>query len=48
MSFSELFEVHVYDHEGVYSHRVPILCLDEDSEGSSQLAGLHWSRDGAR
>jgi len=35
-------EVHVYDNEGVYSHRVPIHCLDENGEGGTRIAGLHW------
>jgi WD repeat-containing protein 35 len=40
--FCTVNEVHVYDQEGVFSHRVPMLCLDEGSEGSARLAGLHW------
>lgn len=35
-------EVHVYDNEGVYSHRVQIYCLDEGSDGSMRIAALHW------
>jgi len=35
-------EVHVYDTEGVYSHRVPIYCLDNGTEGSVSIAGIDW------
>jgi len=35
-------EVHVYDNEGSFSHRVPIYCLDEGSEGSVPIAAIHW------
>lgn len=35
-------EVHVYDTEGIYSHRVPIYCLDNGTEGSVAIAGIDW------
>eukprot|EP00747_Dinoflagellata_sp_TGD_P185914 gnl/TRDRNA2_/TRDRNA2_42708_c0_seq1.p1 gnl/TRDRNA2_/TRDRNA2_42708_c0~~gnl/TRDRNA2_/TRDRNA2_42708_c0_seq1.p1 ORF type:complete len:1239 (+),score=279.59 gnl/TRDRNA2_/TRDRNA2_42708_c0_seq1:153-3869(+) len=35
-------EVHVYDNEGIYSHRVPIYCLDNGTEGTVAIAGIHW------
>eukprot|EP00397_Hematodinium_sp_SG-2012_P004975 GEMP01004991.1.p1 GENE.GEMP01004991.1~~GEMP01004991.1.p1 ORF type:complete len:1182 (+),score=262.89 GEMP01004991.1:170-3715(+) len=35
-------EVHVYDPEGVFSHRIPIYCLDEGTEGDVTIAGIHW------
>uniref|UniRef100_A0A7S2LS93 Anaphase-promoting complex subunit 4 WD40 domain-containing protein n=1 Tax=Zooxanthella nutricula TaxID=1333877 RepID=A0A7S2LS93_9DINO len=35
-------EVHVYDTEGVYSHRVPIYCLDNGTEGAVAIAGIDW------
>lgn len=34
-------EVHVYDNEGVYSHRCPIHCLD-GQEGTVAIAGIDW------
>jgi len=35
-------EVHVYDPEGAFSHRIPIYCLDEGTEGEVAIAGIHW------
>jgi len=35
-------EVHVYDNEGIYSHRVPIYCLDNGTEGTVAIAGIDW------
>mmetsp|Transcript_20542 Transcript_20542/g.58181 ORF Transcript_20542/g.58181 Transcript_20542/m.58181 type:complete len:1228 (-) Transcript_20542:92-3775(-) len=35
-------EVHVYDTEGIYSHRVPIYCLDNGTEGTVAIAGIDW------
>lgn len=35
-------EVHVYDSEGIYSHRVPIYCLDTGTEGTVAIAGIDW------
>ncbi|CAE8633546.1 unnamed protein product [Polarella glacialis] len=35
-------EVHVYDNEGIYSHRVPIYCLDSGTEGTVAIAGIDW------
>jgi WD repeat-containing protein 35 len=35
-------EVHVYDNEGIYSHRVPIYCLDNGTEGTVAIAGMDW------
>lgn len=35
-------EVHVYDNDGIYSHRVPIYCLDSGTEGTIAIAGIHW------
>eukprot|EP00929_Paragymnodinium_shiwhaense_P008039 TRINITY_DN111964_c0_g1_i1.p1 TRINITY_DN111964_c0_g1~~TRINITY_DN111964_c0_g1_i1.p1 ORF type:complete len:1227 (-),score=335.65 TRINITY_DN111964_c0_g1_i1:276-3956(-) len=35
-------EVHVYDNEGNFSHRVMIHCLDSGTEGTVALAGIHW------
>jgi WD repeat-containing protein 35 len=35
-------EVHVYDNEGIYSHRVPIHCLDSGTEGTVAIAGIDW------
>lgn len=35
-------EVHVYDNEGIYSHRVPIYCLDAGTEGTVAIAGIDW------
>jgi WD repeat-containing protein 35 len=40
-------EVHVYDNEGIYSHRVPIYCLDNGSEGSVAIAGIDWYDGGS-
>mmetsp|Transcript_85285 Transcript_85285/g.173925 ORF Transcript_85285/g.173925 Transcript_85285/m.173925 type:complete len:1209 (-) Transcript_85285:124-3750(-) len=35
-------EVHVYDNEGIYSHKVPIYCLDSGTEGTVAIAGIDW------
>jgi len=35
-------EVHVYDNEGIYSHRCPIYCLDSGTEGTVAIAGIDW------
>jgi len=35
-------EVHVYDNEGIYSHRVPIYCLDNGTEGTVAISGIDW------
>mmetsp|Transcript_3004 Transcript_3004/g.7686 ORF Transcript_3004/g.7686 Transcript_3004/m.7686 type:complete len:1249 (+) Transcript_3004:101-3847(+) len=35
-------EVHVYDNEGIYSHRVPIYCLESGTEGTVAIAGIDW------
>jgi len=40
-------EVHVYDNEGTYSHRVPIYCLDPGSEGGVAIAGIDWYDGGS-
>eukprot|EP00928_Gymnodinium_smaydae_P071095 TRINITY_DN54772_c0_g1_i1.p1 TRINITY_DN54772_c0_g1~~TRINITY_DN54772_c0_g1_i1.p1 ORF type:complete len:1239 (-),score=345.63 TRINITY_DN54772_c0_g1_i1:123-3839(-) len=40
-------EVHVYDNEGIYSHRVPIYCLDSGTEGTVAIVGIDWY-DGAQ
>eukprot|EP00746_Dinoflagellata_sp_MGD_P003051 gnl/MRDRNA2_/MRDRNA2_105954_c0_seq1.p1 gnl/MRDRNA2_/MRDRNA2_105954_c0~~gnl/MRDRNA2_/MRDRNA2_105954_c0_seq1.p1 ORF type:complete len:1217 (-),score=242.16 gnl/MRDRNA2_/MRDRNA2_105954_c0_seq1:227-3877(-) len=35
-------EVHVYDNEGTYSHRLVIHCLDSGMEGNVGIAGIDW------
>jgi WD repeat-containing protein 35 len=40
-------EVHVYDNEGIYSHRVQIYCLDNGTEGSVSIAGIDWYKGGS-
>jgi len=35
-------EIHVYDNEGIYSHRVMIYCLDQGTEGTVAIAGIDW------
>jgi WD repeat-containing protein 35 len=40
-------EVHVYDNEGIYSHRVPIYCLDAGTEGTVAIAGIDWFDHGS-
>mmetsp|Transcript_12201 Transcript_12201/g.31343 ORF Transcript_12201/g.31343 Transcript_12201/m.31343 type:complete len:1210 (-) Transcript_12201:196-3825(-) len=39
-------EVHVYDNEGIYSHRVQIYCLDNGTEGTVAIAGIDWHNSG--
>ena len=34
--------MHVYDNEGIYSHKVPIYCLDSGTEGTVAIAGIDW------
>mmetsp|Transcript_32306 Transcript_32306/g.92700 ORF Transcript_32306/g.92700 Transcript_32306/m.92700 type:complete len:1232 (-) Transcript_32306:146-3841(-) len=40
-------EVHVYDNEGIYSHRVPIYCLDNGTEGTVAISGIDWYNGGS-
>lgn len=40
-------EVHVYDNEGIYSHRCPIYCLDSGTEGTVAIAGIDWYAGGS-
>jgi WD repeat-containing protein 35 len=40
-------EVHVHDNEGVYSHRIPIYCLDNGTEGTVAISGIDWYSGGA-
>mmetsp|Transcript_10684 Transcript_10684/g.30908 ORF Transcript_10684/g.30908 Transcript_10684/m.30908 type:complete len:1031 (+) Transcript_10684:210-3302(+) len=35
-------EVHVYDNEGIYSHKVAIHCLDEGTHTNVPVAGIQW------
>lgn len=35
-------EVHVHTLDGEYSHRLPIYCLDNGTEGTIAIAGIDW------
>jgi WD repeat-containing protein 35 len=37
----------VYDNEGIYSHRVPIYCLDNGTEGTVAISGIDWYSGGS-
>uniref|UniRef100_A0A0G4GH72 Uncharacterized protein n=1 Tax=Chromera velia CCMP2878 TaxID=1169474 RepID=A0A0G4GH72_9ALVE len=39
-------EVHVYDSDGVYSHKVNILCLDADQVDAIPIASICWHEGG--